>query len=465
MKPSAMLNPLRWLALGLLVWRSSLCQGSDALPAVPDLPAYRDAVTRLVQAATNSPVGFRRLEYLCDAFGPRFSGTTNLEAALDWILAEMQRDGLEKVRGEPVSVPHWVRGPASLDLVAPRVQPLHLLALGGSVGTPPDGITAEVLVVRDYDELKARAAEAKGKIVLYNFSFTGYGSGLPYRTRGASEAAKVGAVASLIRSLTGFSLQTPHTGMMRYEAGVPQIPHAALSVEDALLLQRWHDRGERVVVRLALEAQTLPDRPSRNVLAELTGREKPDEFVVLGGHSDSWDVAPGAMDDAGGCLAAWEAVRLLHELGLRPRRTLRVVLWVNEENGLRGARAYAAEHAAELTNHVLAIESDIGVFRPEGFSFHGVEAARGLVQEIANLLGETGATRVIEGGGGADTSPLLDKGVPVMELQTAHEKYFWYHHTRADTLDKLDRHEFNLCVASLAAMAYIVADLPARLPR
>jgi len=446
-------------------WAAALGAASEPAAGPPDWSGYRQAAQRLIDATTNATLAFRRLEYWCDRFGPRLSGSTNLEDALDWTLAEMKRDGFDRVWAEEVPVPCWVRGPASLEMLAPRLQALHLTALGGSVATPPEGITAEVLVVRDFQELTTRAAEAKDRLVLYNFPFTGYGSGLPYRSRGAIEAAKVGAVGSLIRSLTPFSMQSPHTGMLRYEEGVRRIPHAALSVEDALLLQRWQDRGERIRLRLKLAAETRPDARSRNVIAELGGREKPDEFVVVGGHSDSWDLSPGAMDDAGGCLAAWEAVRLLHELGLRPRRTVRVVLWVNEENGLRGARAYRTNHLAELSRHVLAIESDLGVFRPEGFSFSGTGRLREVVTGVTGLLGATGATQIVPGGGGADTLPLQAEGVPTMELQTDREKYFWYHHSAADTVDKLDRHDFNRCVAALAVMVYVVADWPGNLLR
>jgi carboxypeptidase Q len=459
--------PSLLLALGALFTAHPLAAAEPVPSPAPvfDPAPYRDAVARIVQAATNNPAGFERLARFCDTFGPRFSGTTNLEAALDWALAQMRRDGLENVRSEEVLVPRWVRGAESVELLEPHPRPLHALALGGSVGTPPDGLTAEVLCVRTFDELQRRAAEARGRIVLFNYAFTGYGSGLPYRTRGAVEAARVGARASLIRSVTGFSLQSPHTGMMRYEDGVPRIPHVALALEDAALVQRWADRGERVVLRLRLASATLPDTPSRNLLAEWRGRQRPDEFVVVGGHSDSWDVAPGAMDDAGGCFAAWEAVRLLQRLDLRPRRTVRLVWWVNEENGLRGARTYRTNHTAELDRHVLAVESDIGVFQPTGFSFGGTPAARAQAAAIARLLTDTGATEVTEGGGGADTSPLLAAGVPVMELLTKADRYFWYHHTAADTVDKLDPAEFDRCVAALAALVYIVADLPAALPR
>jgi carboxypeptidase Q len=287
------------------------------------------------------------------------------------MLAEMKGDGLDGVRAEPVMVPHWVRGSESAELVLPYVRRLPMLGLGGSIATPPGGITADVLVVSSFDELKARAAEAKGKIVLFDVAFETYGQTVAYRTNGAVEAARAGAVASLIRSVTPYSLQTPHTGAMQYDSAVARIPHAAITVEDATLLHRLQLRGERVRVKLQMQASTQPDAPSRNVMAELRGRERPDEVVVLGGHSDSWDVGQGAMDDGGGVVAAWEAVRLLKVLGLQPRRTIRVVAWVNEENGLRGGRAYLEAHRSELARHVAAIETDAGVFKPTGFGFGG----------------------------------------------------------------------------------------------
>lgn len=423
------------------------------------------AVERIVHAATNSTVGYKRLVQLCDTFGPRFSGTTNLEAALDWMANELGRDGFENVRSEPVLVPRWVRGEESLDLIEPRPQKLRVLALGGSVGTPAEGIVAEVLVVRDFDDLRTRAGEARGKIVLYNFPFVAYGAGLSYRSRGAIEAAKAGAVASLVRSLTPFSMQTPHTGTMRYDERVPRIPHAAITVEDAAYIARCSERGQRLVAKLALGAQTLPDATSRNIIAEFEGREKPEEIVVIGGHTDSWDVSPGAIDDAGGCVATWEALRLLRELGLRPRRTIRLVLWVNEENGLRGARTYATNHVNQLPMHVLAIESDLGVFRPVGFAFEGSGAALDALQRVAGLLNSLGAGRIEKGEPSADTWPLAQSGVPVMELLTEREKYFWFHHTQADTVDKVNPDEFNQCVAALAVMVYAVGEMPDKLPR
>ncbi len=429
------------------------------------IEAYRDAADRLIDAALADSSAFERLGYLVDTFGPRFSGTQNLEDAIDWILGEMKADGLENVRGEPVMVPHWVRGREMLTLLEPREADLQILGLGGSIGTPPEGITGEVLVVGSFDELEARVDEAAGKIVLFNVPFTTYGQTVPYRTRGAVAAAKAGAVASLVRSVGPVSLYTPHTGAMRYADEVPKIPHAAVTVEDAMMMQRMQDRGQPVVVRLYMEAQTLPDAPSRNVVAEITGREKPEEVVVMGGHIDSWDVGQGAMDDGGGCVAAWEAVRLMKALGLRPRRTVRVVLWTNEENGLRGGVGYRDAHASEVANHVLGIESDSGVFKPLGFGFTGSDEAYARVRAVGRLLEGIEAGEITRGGGGADIGPLMREGVPGMGLRVDGEKYFWYHHTNADMLDKLDPHEMNLSVAAMAVMAYVVAEMPEGLPR
>ncbi len=427
--------------------------------------ALGPAADRLIDAALADTAGWDRLTYLVDRFGHRFSGSESLEQAIDWILAEMEDDGLENVRGEPVMVPHWVRGEESAVLVEPRRQALPMLGLGGSVATPPAGITADVLVVGSFDELTQRAAEARGRIVLFDAPFTTYGETVRYRTQGAIAAARAGAVASLIRSVTPFSMKTPHTGTMSYNDSVPRIPHAALTVEDAMLLRRMQERGERIVITLTMNARTLPDAQSRNIVAELRGRELPDEVVVLGGHIDSWDVGQGAMDDAGGVVAAWEAVRLMKELGLRPRRTVRVVGWTNEENGLRGAAAYRDAHRDELDDHVLAIESDAGVFKPLGFGFTGSDEAFATVGAIGALLERIDAGTIRRGGGGADIGPIMQLGVPGMGLNVDGSRYFWYHHTDADTIDKLDARAFLECVAALAVMAYAAAELPEPLPR
>jgi carboxypeptidase Q len=430
----------------------------------PLVDPYREAASRIIAAATADSAAWQRLARLTDTFGHRLSGSRSLEQAIDWILAEMKRDGLDNPRTQPVMVPHWVRGEESAELVSPRRAPLPMLGLGGSIGTPARGITAEVLVVASFEELTARAAQAKGRIVLFDPEWQGYGETGRYRRSGAIAAARAGAVALLIRSVGPYGIRTPHTGSMGYDSTVTRIPAAAITIEDAMMLHRMQDRGERVVVTLKMQAKTLPDARSRNVMAELTGSERPEEVVVLGGHIDSWDVGTGAMDDAGGVVAAWEAVRLIQRLGLKPRRTIRVVGWTNEENGLRGGRAYRDSLGDAVGNHVLAIESDAGVFRPKGFAMSGSDSAVARVRRIGRLLAPIGADSITTPGGGADIGPLMEAGVPGLGLWVEGERYFWYHHTPGDTVDKLDPADMARCVATLAVMAYVVADLEERLP-
>jgi len=427
---------------------------------------YRAAADSLIRAATRDSAAYRRLGELVDRFGYRLAGSPSLEAAIDWILAEMRKDGLSNVQGEPVMVTHWVRGQESVDLVSPRRAPLRMLGLGGSVGTPAEGITARVLVVSSFDELDRRRAEARGRIVLFDAPFTDYGETRRYRTDGAVAAARAGAVASLIRSVAPFSIRSPHTGRVSYQPEVANIPAAALSNEDAMMLHRMQDRGDSVVVTLKMQARQLPDAQSRNVVAEVVGRVEPEEVVVLGGHIDSWDVGQGAMDDGGGSVAAWEAVRLIHKLGLRPRRTIRVVLWTNEENGVEGGQGYLERHRDDLTKHVMAMESDGGVFSPRGVLVAGTAPAVEVVRQVGQLLRPIGADRVtkVDSSPEADIEPMVTLGVPGIGLDVDGTRYFWYHHSDGDTLDKLDPAEMGRCVALMAVMAYVIADLPDRLP-
>ena len=426
---------------------------------------YRADADRIIDAALKDSTAWNRLAEMTERFGNRLSGTPALEQTIDWVIARMKEDGLQNVRGEPAMVPVWVRGEESAQMVRPRVQNLPMLGLGGSIATPPGGITADVLVVGSFSDLTAKAAQASGKIVLYDVPFTNYGETVQYRARGAVAAAKVGAVGALVRSVTPYSQRTPHTGGMSYDSTVRRIPAAAITVEDAEMIHRLVDRGERVRVTLEMSAKTLPDAPSRNVMGELVGSEKPDEIVVFGGHIDSWDVGRGAMDDGGGVVVAWEAVRLLKRLGLKPKRTIRVVGWTNEENGGRGGQAYRDAHRAEVDKHVLATESDGGVFKPQGFSFTGSDAAVDMLKQIALLLDRIDAGAMVKGGGGADIGPIMALGVPGLGLNVDGTKYFWYHHTEADTIDKLDPNEMARCVAAMAVMAYVAADMPETLPR
>jgi carboxypeptidase Q len=434
---------------------------ADATPAW--LEPYRGPVARLVKKAMSETFAWRRLATLTDSVGHRLSGSPQLERAVDWALAEMKRDGLENVHAEPVMVPKWVRGRESAEIVAPARHKIAMLGLGDSIGTPPDGIEAEVLVVRSFDDLESNAAKIKGRIVLYNVPFTEYGPTRVYRSNGPSRAAQFGAVATLIRAVGPAGLRLPHTGSLTYLQGAPKIPAAAIASEDADRLQRMSERGDKVMVRLEMEAHFEPDAASANVVGELRGREKPEEVVVVGGHLDSWDVGAGASDDGGGCVAAWEAVRLMKELGLRPRRTVRVVLWTNEENGGSGGRAYRDAHLPELGNHVMMLEADSGLFRPVSFGVTANARARRAVTEIAGLLTAIGADKVNEGGGGADIEPSVQAGqVPSLSYDGTGD-YFLIHHTEADTIDKIDPADVSRAAAAIAAMAYVIAEMPSRL--
>jgi carboxypeptidase Q len=427
------------------------------------LEPYREPANRLLRASLSSHDAWNRLAELTDTFGPRLAGTVNLERAIAWAVETMTADGLEEVRAEPVMVPRWVRGRERAEIVSPVPDQLVMLGLGNSIGTPAAGVEAEILVVRNREELDQRRAEARGRIVVFNVAYTTYGETVRYRSSGASHAARLGAVAALVRSIGPVGLRTPHTGALRYADDAPQIPAAAITAEDAERLQRMQDRGTRVIVRLTMDAQFLPEIESANVIAEIRGRERPDEIVVVGGHFDSWDVGTGASDDGGGCVVTWEALRLMKALGLRPRRTVRVVLFTNEENGLRGGLAYRDRYRNQLANHVLMLESDIGVFRPVGFGFTGGDEARRRLEQIATLLGDTGATRIRRGGGGADIGPSVEAGgIPAMSLDVGGD-YFLIHHTPADTIDRIDAGDMARAAGAIAVVAYIVADMPERL--
>jgi len=435
------------------------------LAAAPPLyESYKDAASQIINAALADQDGYAKLSYLCDRIGNRLSGSPALEEAIRWAAAQMKRDGLENVTTPAVKVPHWVRGREEGELVAPVRRPLTLLGLGGSVATPAEGITAEVVPVGSFDALEALGREkVAGKIVLFNVPYEGYGKTVAYRGAGASRAARLGALAMLLRSVGSLAMQTPHTGALQYTAADRRIPAAAITLEDATLIQRLSDSGDVVTVRLYMEAHMLPDADSANVMGEIPGREKPEEIVVMGGHIDSWDVGAGAQDDGSGIMAALEAAVVIRKLGLRPRRTLRVVFWTNEENGTAGARAYRAMVGDAVRNHVAAIEMDGGAEKPAGFGVGRGGAALARAREIGRLLEPIGADAIREGGGGADIGPLMTDGVPGLGLFTAGQHYFDWHHTRTDTLDKIDPREFRQNIAAMAVMAYVLADMPERL--
>jgi len=461
-----------WLGSRVWVLVFALAAGSPVTNGESGAEEFRvpgdlaQRLERLRESAWRSNRAMERLAYLCDRFGPRLSGSTNLEAAIDWILGELKADGFDRVTGEPVEVTRWVRGKESLRMLSPHAMELPMLGLGGSVGTAPEGLVADCLVVTNFAELRARESEVRGRIVLFNAAFTSYGETVSYRVQGAIAAAKAGAVASLVRSVAPYSLRTPHTGMMSYDPAVTKIPHAAIAAEDADRLMREQQRGTRLRLELNMSARTDPNPArSRNVVADLLGSESPGEIVVMGGHIDSWDVGQGAQDDGGGCMAAWEVMRLVKELGLRPKRTMRLVLWTNEENGLGGAKAYVEAHRQEMAHHVLAFESDEGIFAPTGFRFTGSERGMKLLRGLLPLVQPAAAARIDVGARPADAAQMIPEGVPVLDLKGDRDRYFWFHHTEADTVDKVSPSDMRQCVAAMAILLFGVADHPVRLPR
>ena len=454
---------------------TTFAPGARSGVALPSLSEqYKDVAAKIIAAARADRGAYDKLSHLTDKIGHRLAGSQALDKAIAWAAQAMTDDGLT-VRTEPVMVPHWQRGREDAHIIAPISRPLRVLALGGSVSTPEGGIAAPVVVVHDWKELEARKRDVVGRIVVFNVAMpawseehgSGYGETVEYRSRAASRAGRLGAAAVLVRSVTAHSLDTPHTGAMGYDNDAPKIPAASITVEDAGLLDRLASKGA-VQLRLRIESEMKPDAPSANVIGELRGHEKPDEIVLIGAHIDSWDVGQGAHDDGAGVVTMMQALATLKRLNLTPRRTIRVVLFTNEENGLRGAKEYAKAHASELPNHVAALEADSGGFAPTGFGVghqdpEAAKRARDRLADLASLLADLRATRVDLGGGGADISPMKSAGVPQLSLDVDNRTYFDYHHTAADTLDKVKAEDLADMAAAVAVFAYVVADMPDRL--
>ena len=478
------------LCLFALLFGTDSTFGAD-VPGGLDLTSkYRVDANRLIDAALEDQAGYDKLTFLCDRIGNRLSGSPAMYEAIKWAAEQMKKDGLVNVVTPLVKVPHWVRGQESAQLLAPVVKPLHMLGLGMSVGTSGDGITADVIVVNDFDELTRLGDKVKGKIVLFNAPYEGYGRTVTYRVFGASKAASQGAVAVLVRSVTPLALQQPHTGSLEYDAGQPKIPAAAVSIEDATMLARLQANGATPRVHLTMQAHQEEDADGANVIGEIPGSEHPEQVVVMGGHLDSWDVGQGAQDDGSGVMATLEAAALIRRLGLKPRRTLRIVFWANEENGARGGAAYTSWIGEHVKDHVAAIEMDDGAETPVGFGYgpgdfsfrprpearkkpnagsaeQGLEqsASFAMCQQIAALLARIGADKVNKGGGGTDIEPIVRLGVPSLSPTTTVAHYFDWHHTQADTVDKVNLDDFRRNIAVLAVLAYVLADMPGQLER
>uniref|UniRef100_A0A1B6G529 Carboxypeptidase Q n=1 Tax=Cuerna arida TaxID=1464854 RepID=A0A1B6G529_9HEMI len=409
---------------------------------------------------------YRELATFIDKFGNRPAGSENLESSIDYVLNLARTYGLDSVHGENVSVRHWVRGNESCVLISPRVQKLAITGLGYSVGTNGTHLEADVLVVQSFDELQLRADEAKDKIVVIAEDWLGsYGKTVVYRSRAAVEVARVGGLAALIRSVTPFSINSPHTGMMTYDDNVTKIPAAALTVEDAQMLLRMSKRGDPLRISLYMEAQTLANTVSRNTVAELVGTTEPDKVVVVSGHLDSWDVGQGAMDDGGGAFISWGALALLKSLGLKPRRTIRAVLWTAEEVGYIGAEAYKKAHANETDNFIAMMESDEGTFTPFGLEFMGSDEGGCIIKEILKLMEPINATQFKNSSDVGSDITVWANEVPLLSNLNDNGRYFWFHHSDGDTMTVLNPDDLDKNTALWAATAYILADLSVDLPK
>jgi carboxypeptidase Q len=453
-----------------------------ATPAVFS-PQTLSELKQLQQAALESDYAYRQVAHLANNIGPRLSGSAQAAKAVEYVANELKAIGCE-VELEKVMVPHWVRGEETAALIEfpgqaqGTTQKIVLCALGGSVATPPEGIEAEVVAVRNFDELKSMPRDkVAGKILLFNYPFDkqmaaegrggeAYGEAVIYRSNGPSAAARQGAVACLIRSVGGADYRLPHTGMTDYAKDAPKIPAGAVTAEDADLIVDLVRQGP-VKMKLVLTPQTLPDVESANVIADIKGSEHPEQIIIVSGHLDSWDLGTGAIDDGAGVAVSMETANLIQRLGLKPKRTIRVIAWMNEENGEAGSKQYAKDHEKEIQNHFAAMETDGGAGHPLGINIKGKPEVKKMLAPVATILQESGAGNLnLVEHCGADIEPLEKAGVPSFSPIQDSRFYFNYHHTAADTLDKIVPKELAENSAVVAVAAYALANMePRTLPR
>jgi carboxypeptidase Q len=424
-------------------------------------------IKQIFDLALSKGKSYEMLYDLSVNVGPRLSGSPGAAAGVEWSRNAMKQLSFDSVWLQPVMVPHWVRGEKETGrIISKRMGTVNVnvCALGGSIGTGASGISANVIEVKSFEELKTLGAQVKGKIVFFNRpmdptkinTFAGYGGAVEQRANGASEAAKYGAVAALVRSMGSNLEDYPHTGSMRYAPNVAKIPAISISTRHAELLSKALKDEIDLSVYLESHSETLPDAPSFNVIGELRGTEFPDEIIVVGGHLDSWDLGQGAHDDGAGCVQSIEVLRLFKEMGYKPKRTIRAVMFMNEENGLRGGLKYAEEAARKKEKHLAAIESDRGGFTPRGITVPTDEAAKAKVRSWKPLLEPYGLSDFSSEGGGADIGPLANQGVALLGFLPDSQRYFNYHHTAEDTIDKVDKRELELGSASMAAVVYLI---------
>jgi hypothetical protein len=466
---------------------SSPVEGSTSTPTPTATPIVFSNQTlsdlkRLQQAALNSDYAYRQVAHLADNIGPRLTGSAQAAKAVDYVAAELKAIGCD-VQLEKVTVPHWVRGEETAALVQwpgqaeNTTQKIVLCALGGSVATPNDGINAEVITAKNFDELEAMPRDkVAGKIVLFNYPFDkriaaegrggeAYGEAVVYRGDGPSAAARQGAVACLIRSVGGADYRIPHTGQTKYADDAPQIPAGAVTAEDADLIVDLVKQGP-VKMKLVLTPQTLPVVESANVIGDIKGSEHPEQVVIVSGHLDSWDLGTGAIDDGAGVAVSMEAANLIQKLHLKPKRTIRVIAWMNEENGTAGSKQYAKDHEKDWANHFATMETDGGADHPIGLNIKAKPEVKAMLKPVGAILQESGAGMLsLAEHAGADIEPMEKAGVPAFAPIQDSRFYFNYHHTAADTLDKIVPKELAENSAVVAVWAYAMANSEQPLPR
>ena len=449
------------LFISICFCSSLFCQQKE----IPPRP-YEELAQNIIRAGLDSGKAYSFLTELCVKIGARLSGSPQAVRAVEWGKSTMEKLGFENVHLESVMVPHWKRGKEQAYIIdGKKKNPLTVCALGGSIPTEKNGITAEVIEVQSREELQKLGESAKVKIIFFNQpmdrkkigTFEAYGGAVWQRWAGAMEAAKRGAVAAIVRSMTTRIDDVPHTGSMGYDDTIPKIPAAAISTVDANELSKQLAKNKNVKIHLLLSCETLPEVVSANVVGEITGSEKPNEIIVVGGHLDSWDKGHGAHDDGAGIAHTLETLRLLRELGIRPKRTIRAVLFMNEENGGRGGKGYA-ERVRPDEKHLAAIETDAGGFSPRGF---GIGADSAIVEKLSRwsyLLEPIDAGKIRRGGGGADIAELGKQGVVTIGMRVDSQRYFDYHHSDNDTIDKVNERELELGAIALAIFSYVLAE-------
>ena len=427
------------------------------------------AIKKIFDTALTRGQSYSMLKYLSETIGPRLSGSAGAAAGVEWGKQTMENAGFDSVWLQPVMVPHWVRGQKEIARIVNSKKrgtiEMNICALGGSIGTGPAGILSSVLEVKSFEDLKKLGAKnITGKIIFFNRSmdatlirtFDAYGGAVDQRVNGAREAAKYGAAAVVVRSMSLDAEDYPHTGTMRYDSSGVKIPAVAISTNDADLLSKLVAEDKNVQFYFETHCQTLPDVLSYNVIGEIKGSQYPGEIILASGHLDSWDLAQGAHDDGAGCVHAIEALRIFKIMDYKPKRTIRAVLFMNEENGLRGGDEYARCAKQNNEKHIVALESDEGGFTPRGFSMTASEHTKNKIKTWKNLLEPYGLTDFNSEGGGADIGPLESQGVPLIGFLPDSQRYFRYHHTKEDTFDKINKRELEMGSASIAALLYLI---------